>query len=170
MRRRAGGAAVHVAARGATDMSDWIDEEARLGGASPQGRVGQAAGEAAATGAAPNLWDGLRGRVEADVRKINEKLGARLGGGGLRFVEPGAGAFEVRRPGSHAVSLRVTRVEGFVIVKYTRSGDADTHRTEEFRRLEIDTDEGGNERLKARDGQLFSLEDASQHLLKPLLG
>lgn len=169
---RGGRGRVSCGARGATDMSDWIDEEARLGGASTQGRVGQAAaGEAAAAaGAAPNLWDGLRARVEADVRKINEKLGARLGGGGLRFVEPGAGAFEVRRPGSHAVSLRVTRVEGFVIVKYTRSGDADTHRTEEFRRLEIDTDEGGNECLKARDGQLFSLEDASRHLLKPLLG
>ena len=149
-------------------MSDWIDEEARRGGVAGQGR--EAAGEAAAAAGAPaDLWEGLRARVEADVRKINEKLGARLGGG-LRFVEPGAGAFEVRRSGSHAVSLRVTRVESFVIVKYTRSGDADTHRTEEFRRMEIDTDEGGNPCLKARDGQLYNLEDASRHLLKPLLG
>jgi hypothetical protein len=103
------------------------------------------------------------------VRKINEKLGARLGGE-LRFVEPGAGAFEVRRSGPHAVSLRVTRVEGFVVVKYTRSGDADTHRTEEFRRMEIDSDENGSPCLRARDGQLLCLEDASHHLLKPLLG
>jgi hypothetical protein len=149
-------------------MNDWIDEEARRVGAGGQGQQGQAAGEGAAAGVSPDLWEGLRARVQADVRKINEKLGARLGGD-LRFVEPGAGAFEVRRSGRHAVSLRVTRVEGFVVVKYTRSGDADTHRTEEFRRLEIGSDEGGNPCLKARDGQLFCLEDASKHLLKPLI-
>ena len=150
-----------------TAMSDWIDEEARRAGVGTQGQQAQAAGEAAAV--SPNAWDGLRARVQADVRKINEKLGARLGGE-LRFVEPGAGAFEVRRSGRHVVSLRVTNVESYVIVKYTRAGDADTHRTEEFRRLEIDADEGGNPCLKARDGQLLRLEDASQHLLKPLLG
>ena len=141
-------------------MSDWIDEEARRAGAGAQGAPGREAGEGVATGASTDAWDGLRARVQADVLKINEKLGARLGGD-LRFVEPGAGAFEVRRAGRHAVSLRVTRVEGFVIVKYTRSGDAETHRTEEFRRLEIGSDEGGRPCLKARDGQLFCLEDAS---------
>ncbi len=150
-------------------MSDWIDEEARLGGAGARAQQGQAAGEGAATGGTADAWDGLRAKVRDDVRKINEKLGARLGGE-LRFVEPGAGAFEVRRSGRHAVSLRVTRVEGFVVVKYTRSGDADTHRTEEFRRMEIDADESGSPCLRARDGQLLCLEDASQHLLKPLLG
>lgn len=153
-------------------MSDWIDEEARRIGAGAQGQQqqGRPAGDGAgAAGAGQDVWEGLRARVQADVHRINEKLAARLGGD-LRFVEPGAGAFEVRRQGRHAVSLRVTRVEGFVIVKYTRmGGDADTHRTEEFRRLEIDADEGGNPCLKARDGQLLGLEDASQHLLKPLI-
>jgi hypothetical protein len=149
-------------------MSDWIDEEARRIGVAGQGRE-QQAGEAAAPGAATNLWDGLREKIRADVREINVKLGGRLGGE-LRFVEPGEGAFEVRRSGRHAVSLRVTRVEGFVIVKYTRSSDADTHRTEEFRRMEIDADEAGRPCLKAGDGQLYNLEDASKHLLKPLLG
>jgi hypothetical protein len=149
-------------------MNDWIDEEARRVGAGAQGAAGQAGGEGAAAGAGTDLWEGLRARVRADVSKINEKLGARLGGD-LRFVEPGAGAFEVRRTGRNAVSLRVTRVEGFVVVKYTRSADADTHRTEEFRRLEIGSDEGGSPCLKARDGQLFRLGDASEHLLKPLV-
>ena len=150
-------------------MSDWIDEVARRVGADTQGREGQAADDAHTAAGAPDVWDGLRERVRADVRKINEKLGGRLGGD-LRFVEPGAGAFEVRRSGRHAVSLRVMHAEGYVIVKYTRLGDADTHRTEEFRRLEIDSDEDGSPCLKARDGQLLRLEDASQHLLKPLLG
>ena len=147
-------------------MSDWIDEEARRAAVAAQGQQPQAASAAAAS---PNAWDGLRARVQADVQKINEKLGARLGGD-LRFVEPGAGAFEVRRTGRHAVTLRVTNVESYVIVKYTKSGDADTHRTEEFRRLEIAADEGGNPCLKGRDGQLLHLEDASQYLLTPLLG
>jgi hypothetical protein len=150
-----------------TVMSDWIDEEERRARAGAQGQQAQAAGEGAGGGVV-EAWDGLRARDQADVRKINEKLGARLGGE-LRFTEPGAGAFEVRRSGRHAVSLRVTNVESYVIVKYTKSGDADTHRTEEFRRLEIDADEGGSPCLKARDGQLLRLEDASQHLLKPLL-
>jgi hypothetical protein len=146
-------------------MNDWIEEEARRIGA----REGQAAG-AAAAGAGTDAWDGLRAKVQDDVRRINEKLGASLGGE-LKFVEPGAGAFEVRRTGRHLVSLRVTRVEGFVILKYTRTGgDADTRRTEEFRRLEIDADEGGNPCLRGRDGQLLCLEDASRHLLKPLIG
>lgn len=150
-------------------MSDWIDEEARRIGAGAQGQQEQPAGGGAAAGGTADAWEGLRAKVYEDVRKINEKLGDRLGGE-LRFVEPGAGAFEVRRAGRHAVSLRVTRVEGFVIVKYTRTGgDADTHRTEEFRRLEIDADEGGRPCLKARDGQMLCLEDASQHLLKPLI-
>ena len=159
--------AAGVRRAGAKEMGDWIDEEARRIGAVGQG---QRAGEGQAVARTPNAWDGLRGRVQADVQKINEKLGALLGGD-LRFVEPGAGAFEVRRSGRHAVSLRVTHVEDFVIVKYTRVGeDADTHRTEEFRRMEIDSDEEGNPCLRARDGQLLCLEDASQYLLKPLLG
>ena len=151
-------------------MSDWIDEEARRIGGGAQGeRQGRPGGEGGAASGS-DAWEGLRAKVHEDVRKINEKLAGRLGGD-LRFVEPGAGAFEVRRTGRQAVSLRVTRVEGFVIVKYTKmGGDADTHRTEEFRRLEIDADEGGRPCLKARDGQLLCLEDASQHLLKPLLG
>lgn len=156
---------------GATHMSDWIDEEARRAGAGTQGHEQQgqqAAGEGAAAGETLNAWDGLRAKVRGDVQKINEKLSGRLGGE-LRFVEPGAGAFEVRRQGRHAISLRVTNVEGFVIIKYTKSGDAGTHRTEEFRRMEIDADEGGNPCLKARDGQLLCLGDASEHLLKPLL-
>jgi len=148
-------------------MGDWIDEEARRIGAVGQG---ESAGAGPAARQAPNAWDGLRERVHEDVRKINEKLGTLLGGE-LRFVEPGAGAFEVRRSGRRAVSLRVMQAEGFVIVKYTRVGeDAETHRTEEFRRMEIDSDEDGNPGLRARDGQLLRLEDASQHLLKPLLG
>jgi hypothetical protein len=149
-------------------MSDWIDEVARRIGAGTQGREDRAAGDARAAAGTPDMWDGLRERVQADVREINEKLGGRLGGE-LRFVEPGAGAFEVRRSGRHAVSLRVMHAEGYVIVKYTRSGDADTHRTEEFRRLEIDSDDDGGPCLRARDGQLLRLEDASQHLLEPLL-
>jgi len=144
-------------------MGDWIDEEARRAGGGAQGQQAQAA-----AGAQTNAWDGLRARVQADVQKINEKLGAHLGGD-LRFVEPGAGAFEVRRTGRQPVALRVTNVESYVIVKYTKSGDGDTHRTEEFRRLEIDADEGGRPCLKARDGQLLCLEDASQYLLKPLI-
>lgn len=148
-------------------MNDWIDEEARrIGGGAggEQGRPGEAA-----VGAGADAWESLRAKVREDVRKINEKLAGRLGGE-LRFVEPGAGAFEVRRTGRQSVSLRVTRVEGFVIVKYTKmGGDADTHRTEEFRRLEIAADETGRPCLRARDGQLLCLEDASQHLLKPLL-
>lgn len=151
-------------------MSNWIDEEARRIGGGAQDQQGRPGEAAAAGGAGADAWDGLRAKVHEDVRKINEKLAGRLGGD-LRFVEPGAGAFEVRRTGRQAVSLRVTRVEAFVIVKYTKTGgDADTHRTEEFRRLEIDADEGGRPCLKARDGQMFCLEDASQHLLKPLLG
>ncbi|HLL75152.1 MAG TPA: hypothetical protein VK421_07775 [Pyrinomonadaceae bacterium] len=149
-------------------MSDWIDEEARRIAGGARGAETRAAGEGA--GGTTDAWDGLRAKVQADVRKINEKLAGPLGGE-LRFTEPGASAFEVRRQGRHAVSLRVTNVESYVIVKYTRAGeDADTHRTEEFRRLEIDSDEDGNPCLKARDGQLLCLEDASQHLLKPLLG
>jgi hypothetical protein len=149
-------------------MGDWIDEEARRMGAGGQGQA--AARGAQAAGETLNPWDGLRAKVQDDVRKINEKLAGQLGGE-LRFVEPGAGAFEVRRAGRQTVSLRVTHVEGFVIVKYTRTGgDADTHRTEEFRRMEIDSDEDGNPRLRARDGEPLRLEDASQHLLKPLLG
>lgn len=151
-------------------MSDWIEEEARRIGAGAGAREGGAAGEAAAAaGASPDLWDGLRDRVRADVHQINEKLGSRLGGE-LRFVEPGEGAFEVRRTGSHAVSLRVTRVEGFLIVKYTRTGDATTHRTEEFRRMEIVSDGPGGARLKSREGQLLEFAEASQHLLRPLIG
>ena len=149
-------------------MSDWIDEEARRIGGGAQEQQGRPGGGGAAAGA--DAWESLRAKVREDVGEINEKLAGRLGGD-LRFVEPGAGAFEVRRAGQHAVSLRVTRVEGFVIVKYTKmGGDADTHRTEEFRRLEIAADEGGRPCLKARDGQLLGLEDASHHLLKPLLG
>ena len=154
-------------------MSDWIDEEARRigGGAQGEQQQGRPGDEGAAAGAAgADAWESLRAKVREDVGRINEKLAGRLGGD-LRFVEPGAGAFEVRRAGRQAVSLRVTRVEGFVIVKYTKmGGDADTHRTEEFRRLEIAADEGGRPCLKARDGQLLGLEDASQYLLKPLLG
>ena len=149
-------------------MSDWIEEEARRLGAGA--REGGAAGEAAAAaGATPDLWGGLRERVRADVRRINEKLGPRLGGE-LRFVEPGEGAFEVRRTGGQAVSLRVTRVEGFLVVKYTRTGDAATHRTEEFRRMEVVPDEQGGARLKSREGQFLGFEEASQHLLRPLIG
>lgn len=156
-------------ARHERQMSDWIEEEARRIGGGAQGQQqGQAGGASAAAPA--DAWEGLRAKVREDVGRINEKLAGRLGGD-LRFVEPGAGAFEVRRTGRQAVSLRVTRVEGFVIVKYTKpGGDADTHRTEEFRRLEIDAGEGGQPCLRARDGQLLCLEDASQYLLKPLLG
>ena len=93
-------------------MGDWIDEEARRIGGGAQEQQGQPG--AAAAGA--DAWDSLRAKVHDDVRKINEKLAGRLGGE-LRFVEPGAGAFEVRRTGRQSVSLRVTRVEGFVIVK-----------------------------------------------------
>lgn len=151
-------------------MSDWIDEEARRIDAGTQGaRAGAAGGGGAVAAGGADAWEGLRARVQADVRKINEKLAGRLGGE-LRFNEPGAGAFEVRRQGGQAASLRVTRVEGFVIVKYTRAGDAETHRTEEFRRLEIDSDENGGPCLKAGDGQLICLEDASQYLLRPLIG
>lgn len=150
-------------------MSDWIDEEAQRAGDRAQAREGRGAAEPATAEVSAGAWDGLRSKVQADVRKINEKLGDRLGGE-LRFAEPGAGAFEVRRTGRQAVSLRVTHVESYVIVKYTRAGDAETSRTEEFRRLEIDSDGEGKPCLKARDGQLLCLEDASQHLLKPLIG
>jgi hypothetical protein len=149
-------------------MSDWIDQEVQRLGGGQRAHEKQEARREAVTGRASDAWDGLLSKVQADVREINEKLGDRVGGE-LRFVEPGTGAFEVKRQTRNPISLRVTHVEDFVIIKYAKSGGGDGARTEEFRRLEIDLGEDGAPCLKAMDGQIFCLDDASKHLLQPLL-